>query len=105
MNISPVPIISNSSGNELNLLTDELVMATVGITNFYDDEGTFKCIIGFYDSNDSLISTSVEDIAVAYKKTEQSVKADIPDNCVKVKCFLWKSFNTMVPLCDVAEKE
>jgi len=91
--------LKDSLGGPLNLLSDTDAIAEISMQNYFDDEITMKAIISFYDSENKLLSASVQDVDFGYEDTVTATTAvTVPENTDYAKALLWKSETSMIPV-------
>ena len=66
--------------------------------NKYDDEGSAKLIVGWYDEDGILNSCEIKDITYGYFSGESDSTVTVPENAEKAMIFIWSSFTNCVPL-------
>ena len=106
-----LPVVTVSLCNDKNdwyFPTGSELAAELDIEAKYADSAcTFDVIAAFYTEDNALIGCSSVNMGISgdYKETKSTKIENVPENCAKVKAFVWTSITTAIPLSktDLAE--
>lgn len=100
---------TNVSGKvEVLYYKGEAPEVKVEINNITTDAGKpYSVILAYYDAEGNYIASHIENrkSTASEKESFSITDENCPSNTMKVKAFLWKDFETLIPLADAADSE
>ena len=93
---------------DLKFYTDEAPRAKVTIFNKAQYKGKpYSIIMAYYDENEEMLDTFIKNNVTTTEEeiTVMIENADFPAGTKKVKLFVWKNFETLLPICEATVTE
>ena len=94
--------ISDENKNKI-IETDEFVKSAAVITDKYGNGGKCRVVVLFYDANNKMISCE-EFQNGPFTFYDVNGEINIPENTSKIKAFMWKDVQTIIPVSKVQKK-
>ena len=96
--------LNDTNGGKVTFGIDTQAYLSANIKNYGADATKVFGVIAFYDDGGNLCDVTTKNINVGYGvKSSGVMSADVPEDAVKAKAFVWKDITTLSPISNVQE--